>query len=113
LPRSRSAAPRAIAGSAATFAALGDETRLRLVSRLTGKGPLSITQLAHGLPITRQAVTKHLRVMEVAGLVRSAPRGRERVWQLDDRRLALARRHLDTISREWDERLARLEKFVS
>ena len=111
--RSPSAAARAIAGSASTFAALGDETRLRLVSRLTGEGPLSITQLADGLPITRQAVTKHLRVMEDAGLVRSEPRGRERVWQLQERRLALARRHLDTISREWDARLARLEKFLT
>jgi DNA-binding transcriptional ArsR family regulator len=114
LTRSRSAAAaRAIADSASTFAALGDPTRLRLVSRLTGRGPLSITQLADGLPITRQAVTKHLRVMEDAGVVRSAPRGRERVWQLDERRLQLARRHLETISREWDRRLARLEAFVA
>jgi DNA-binding transcriptional ArsR family regulator len=113
LPRSRSAAARAIAGSASTFAALGDATRLRLVSRLTAEGPLSITRLAEGLPITRQAVTKHLRVMEDAGLVRSTPQGRERVWELDERRLQLARRHLDTISREWDQRLARLAAFVT
>jgi len=83
------------------------------VTRLTGEGPLSITQLADGLPITRQAVTKHLRVMEDAGLVRSAPRGREVVWQIEERRLRLARRHLDTISREWDTRLARLERLVT
>jgi DNA-binding transcriptional ArsR family regulator len=68
--------------------------------------------LSDGLPITRQAVTKHLRVMEDAGLVTSAPRGRERVWQLDERRVRLARQHLETISREWDARLARLERFV-
>jgi DNA-binding transcriptional ArsR family regulator len=104
---------RAIADSASTFAALGDTTRLGLVTRLTHEGPLSITQLTGGLPITRQAVTKHLRVMEDAGLVRSEPRGRECVWRLDDRRLQLARRHLDTISREWDQRLARLDAFVS
>ena len=113
MPRSRSAAARAIADSASTFAALGDETRLRLVSRLTGEGPLSIARLTDGLPITRQAVTKHLRVMEGAGLVRSSPQGRERVWQLDERRLQLAQRHLATISREWDARLARLERFVT
>jgi DNA-binding transcriptional ArsR family regulator len=113
LPRSRSAQARAIADSASTFAALGDETRLRLVARLTGEGPLSITQLTGGLPITRQAVTKHLRVMEDAGLVRSAARGRERVWQLEERRLQLAQRHLETISREWDARLARLHAFVT
>jgi DNA-binding transcriptional ArsR family regulator len=112
LPRSRSSAARALAGSASTFAALGDQTRLRLVTRLTGAGPLSITQLADGLPITRQAVTKHLRVMEDAGLVRSSPRGRERVWQLEERRLQLARRHLETISREWDARLARLSESL-
>jgi DNA-binding transcriptional ArsR family regulator len=113
LPRSRSAGARAIAESASTFAALGDQTRLRLVSRLTGDAPLSITQLSDGLPMTRQAVTKHLRVMEDAGLVRSSTRGRERVWQLDERRLERARRHLETISREWDARLARLERFVT
>ena len=113
MPPRRSAAARAIAESASTFAALGDETRLRLVSRLTGEGPLSITRLTEGLPITRQAVTKHLRVMEDAGLVRSAPQGRERVWQLDERRLQLAQRHLETISREWDARLVRLERFVT
>jgi len=112
LPRSRSAAARALADSASTFAALGDETRLRLVARLTGEGPLSIARLTDGLPITRQAVTKHLRVMEDAGLVRSSAQGRERVWELEERRLELARQHLDTISREWDARLARLERFV-
>jgi DNA-binding transcriptional ArsR family regulator len=63
------------------------------VARLTGEGPLSITQLTGGLPITRRAVTKHLRVMEDAGLVRSSARGRERVWELEERRLQLARRH--------------------
>ena len=112
MPRSRSAAARALADSASTFAALGDETRLRLVARLTGEGPLSIARLTDGLPITRQAVTKHLRVMEDAGLVRSSAQGRERVWELEERRLELARQHLDTISREWDARLARLERFV-
>jgi DNA-binding transcriptional ArsR family regulator len=98
--------------SASTFAALGDGTRLRLVSRLTAEGPLSITRLAEDLPMTRQAVTKHLRVMEGAGLVRSRPQGRERVWQLDERRLQLARRHIETIAREWDARLARLSESL-
>ena len=113
MPRTRSAAAHAIAESASTFAALGDETRLRLVSRLTGEGPLSIARLTEGLPITRQAVTKHLRVMEGAGLVTSSAHGRERVWQLDERRVQLARRHLETISREWDQRLARLARLVT
>lgn len=94
------------------FAALGDETRLRLVSRLSADGPASIAKLTAGFPITRQAITKHLRVMEEAGLVRSAPRGRELLWALQQERLATARRYLETISAQWDETLDRLKVFV-
>ena len=94
------------------FAALGDETRLSLVSRLCDRGPMSITQLSTGFPITRQAITKHLRVMERAGLVGSTQRGREIVWEIEKRRLAEARRHLETISAQWDETLGRLQAFV-
>jgi DNA-binding transcriptional ArsR family regulator len=71
-----------------------------------------ITRLTMGSRITRQAIAKHLRVMESAGLVRSARHGRESVWQLDQRRLEDARRYLDLISRQWDDALARLRKFV-
>lgn len=99
-------------GSAHLFAALGDETRLRLVSRLSDDGPLSITRLTQGSNITRQAITKHLRVMEGAGLVRSTRDGRECVWQLDQRRLEDARRYLDMISKQWDDALLRLREFV-
>lgn len=98
--------------AAPIFAALGDETRLRLAARLSHGGPLSIAKLADGFPMSRQAITKHLRVMETAGVVRSAHRGRERLWQLERRRLADARRHLQTISVEWDQRLERLKRFV-
>jgi len=98
--------------SAPLFAALGDETRLRLVSRLCDAGPMSITRLTTGSKVTRQAITKHLRVMQAAGLVRGARRGRESVWQLDLRRLDDARRYLDLISKQWDETLGRLRKFV-
>ena len=94
------------------FAALGDATRLRLVGRLCDDGPMSITELSAGFPITRQGVTKHLRVMEKAGLVRSAPRGREIVWQLQQKRIADARKHLEAISRHWDVALSRLKTFV-
>jgi DNA-binding transcriptional ArsR family regulator len=97
---------------ASVFAALGDKTRLRLVSRLSNDGPMSITQLTAGFAITRQAITKHLRVMENAGLVRSTPHGRENVWQLEQKRLADARRHLQAISAQWDETLGRLKSFV-
>ena len=99
-------------GSAPVFAALGDETRLRLISHLCDRGPASITGLTAGSKVTRQAITKHLRVMERAGLVHSARHGRESVWQLDHRRLDYARRHLDLISKRWDEALERLRKFV-
>jgi DNA-binding transcriptional ArsR family regulator len=101
-----------LADSAPVFAALGDETRLRIVARLSNDGPMSITRLSAGFPMTRQAITKHLRVMETAGLVRSAQHGRESVWQLEEKRLAEARRHLQAISAQWDETLGRLKKFV-
>lgn len=94
------------------FAALGDETRLRVVTRLCEEGPLSITRLTEGTNVTRQAVTKHLRVLEDAGVVQSAREGRENVWQLEPRRLAEARRLLDVISLEWDDTLERLRAFV-
>ncbi len=98
--------------SAHLFAALGDETRLRLVFRLSHGGPMSIARLTEGSRVTRQAITKHLRVMEASGLVRSARRGRENVWQLERRRLEDARRYLDMISKQWDDALLRLRAFV-
>jgi DNA-binding transcriptional ArsR family regulator len=98
--------------SALLFAALGDQTRLRLVWRLSGGGPLSITSLTTGSRVTRQAITKHLRVLEGAGLVRSRRRGRESIWQLERRRLREARRYLDLISSQWDDALGRLRKLV-
>jgi DNA-binding transcriptional ArsR family regulator len=73
---------------------------------------MSITELADGSNVTRQAVTKHLRVMEKAGLVHSARCGRESIWQLDQRRLEEARRHLEQISKQWDQALARLKTVV-
>ena len=95
--------------AAPVFAALGDQTRIRLVARLGAEGPLSITQLTAGTDVTRQAVTKHLEVLAGAGLARSAPKGRERLWQLRPEPLDEVRRCLDLISRRWDESLARLK----
>lgn len=97
---------------AALFAALGDQTRLGLVHRLSGEGPLSITRLTAGTPVTRQAITKHLRVMQGAGLVRCARRGRESVWELDQRPIEDARVYLERISAQWDNALERLRRFV-
>jgi predicted transcriptional regulator len=73
---------------------------------------MSITRLTYGTNVTRQAITKHLQVMQQAGLVRNARRGRERIWQLQQRRLRQARHYLDVISKQWDEALGRLQKFV-
>jgi DNA-binding transcriptional ArsR family regulator len=98
--------------SAHLFAALGDETRLHVVSRLCDHGPASITKLTVGSEVTRQAITKHLRVLEASGLVHSSQQGRESVWQLDQQRLEDARRYLDLISNRWDEALVRLRTFV-
>jgi DNA-binding transcriptional ArsR family regulator len=98
--------------SAALFGALGDRVRLGLVSRLSETGPLSITRLTAGSKVTRQAVTKHLRVMEGAGLVRCRPHGRERIWELDFQRLDEARRYIDIISKQWDQALNRLKAMV-
>lgn len=102
----------ALKGSSPVFAALGDETRLRLVSRLCTGGPLSIARLTAGSSVTRQAITKHLQVLAGAGLVRGRRRGRERVWELRPRQLEQARESLDAISRQWDEALGRLKSFV-
>ena len=98
--------------SARLFAALGDETRLRLIFRLCGGGPMSITRLTAGSRVTRQAITKHLRVMEGSGLVRCTRRGREAVWELNQHRLEDARRYLGMISDQWDAALGRLRRFV-
>lgn len=73
---------------------------------------MSITRLTARFNVTRQAITKHLRVMEAAGLVRSTRRGRERLWRLEQQRLADARRYLALISEQWDNALGRLRKFV-
>ena len=73
---------------------------------------MSIAKLTAGSKITRQAITKHLRVLEQARLVHGARRGRERHWQLDRRRLDDARRYLDLISKQWDNALGRLREFV-
>jgi DNA-binding transcriptional ArsR family regulator len=98
--------------SALIFAALGEQTRLRIVSRLCTEGPLSITKLTEGSKMTRQAITKHLHVMEQARLVHSTKHGRESTWTLEPQRLADARRYLALISAEWDNALTRLQTWV-
>jgi DNA-binding transcriptional ArsR family regulator len=98
--------------AAPAFAALGDPTRLTLVMRLSHEGPLSISRLTDRARITRQAVTKHLRILEQARLVSSERAGRERLWQLRQNRLKDVRGYLDQISGQWDAALERLRVMV-
>jgi len=94
------------------FFALGDATRLRLVAVMCAGGLFSITQLTASSDISRQAVTKHLRLLARAGLVRDVRAGRERLWELDPAPLDEARRSLEQIGRQWDLALVRLKAFV-
>ena len=107
-----SSAARSIRATAPVFAALGDETRLRLVARLCTAGPQSIARLTEGADVTRQAVAKHLRVLEGAGVVRGSRDGRESVWEIEPRRLDDARQALDLISAQWDAAIGRLRSLV-
>ncbi len=111
MSRNKSAALR-VSEAAPLFAALGDETRLRLVARLSAEGPLSVVRLSEGTPVTRQAISKHLSALESAGVVHGTRQGRERIWQLEPARLEKARDHLAQISREWDSALQRLQLFL-
>jgi DNA-binding transcriptional ArsR family regulator len=112
MSRSSAGAATQVRDAAPLFAALGDETRLRLIYRLSSGGPGSVTQLSAKSTVSRQAISKHLRVLADAGLVRSTRRGRERIWDLEPERLADAHAYLDRISEQWDEALNRLRDFV-
>lgn len=98
--------------AAPLFAALGDETRLGVLRRLSSDGPQSITRLTTDAAVSRQAVTKHLALLEAAGLVKAERRGRERVWSLQAQRLALAERWLQQLSAQWDARVRRLAQHL-
>jgi DNA-binding transcriptional ArsR family regulator len=108
----RSAAALRLDEVAPVFAALGDPTRLKLVAKLSGGAPRSIAQLSEDHTVTRQAVTKHLRVLEGAGLVRGVRQGRESRFALEPQALAGARQALDQIAQQWNDALLRLKAFV-
>jgi len=112
MSRRHKATAAKLADAAPVFAALGDATRLKLVARLCADGPLSIVSLSEDAGVTRQAVTKHLQALGQAGLVRDEWRGRERIFELEPRRLQIARNCLDHISDEWDAAIGRLRAFV-
>jgi DNA-binding transcriptional ArsR family regulator len=97
---------------APVFAALGDETRLSLVAKLCDGQPHSISQLTEGSKLTRQAITKHLRVLEGVGIVHGAPRGRENLFEFDPEPIEEIKEYLDLVSAQWDQALARLKSFV-
>ena len=94
------------------FAALGDTTRLILVERLCHGGDQSVSQLGAGVPMSRQAVRKHLSVLEHAGLVGSTQRGREQLFSLRRERIEQARSCLDGIAQQWDSMLLRLKDHL-
>ncbi len=98
--------------AAPLFAALGDETRLKLLARLSAQGPGSISKLSARSAVSRQAITKHLEVLAEAKLVRSRWEGRERIWELAPERLSDAHAYLEEVSKQWDGALARLQAFV-
>lgn len=97
---------------APVFAALGDPTRLTLVAKLSKGKPRSIAQLTEGCTLTRQAISKHLRVLEHAGIVHNIREGRESLFKLDPRPIVGLREYLDHVSHQWDNALARLKSFV-
>ena len=97
---------------APVFAALGDETRLALVAKLSHGQPYSISQLTAGSRLTRQAITKHLRVLESVGIVHSVRAGRESRFEFDPEPIEGIKEYLDFVSEQWDQALSRLKSFV-
>ena len=97
----------------AVFSALADPTRRRVVTRMAQGGPLTASQLASNLPVSRQAVVKHLQALGQAGLVSAERRGREVQYRLDPTPLVGARSWMDAIGARWDSRLEALRRHVS
>jgi DNA-binding transcriptional ArsR family regulator len=97
---------------APVFAALGDETRLSLLTRLSEGHAQSIVELTRGTGLTRQGVSKHLAVLERAGVISRDRVGRESRYAVRPESLAEAGRYLERASRQWDDAIARLRKFV-
>ncbi|NWJ41773.1 MAG: helix-turn-helix transcriptional regulator [Geothrix sp.] len=112
MSRAEALSPARVKDAAPLFAALGDATRLGLLVTLCSSGPLSVTRLGSRFAVSRQALTKHLDVLAASGLVRSSRQGRERIWELEPRRLGDAHAYLERLSRQWDDALGRLKAFV-
>jgi DNA-binding transcriptional ArsR family regulator len=97
---------------AQVFAALGDRTRLSLVSQLAKGQPRSITELTEDSRLTRQAITKHLRILEEVGLVRCLRVGRESLFEFEPAPIKKMKTYLEEVSEQWDQTLDRLKMFV-
>jgi ArsR family transcriptional regulator, cadmium/lead-responsive transcriptional repressor len=94
------------------WSAIGDPTRRRLLDLLLADGPGTATSLSDQLPVTRQAVAKHLGVLDRVGLVHVAPAGREMRYQVDDAQLARAAAQLADVGATWDRRLQRIKRIA-
>ncbi|WP_433019504.1 ArsR/SmtB family transcription factor [Kribbella sp. CA-294648] len=94
------------------WSAIGDPVRRRLLDLLLTEGVGTPTSLSDHLPISRQAVTKHLGVLDRAGLVHATPMGRERRYEVDDAQLARAVRQLNEVGKSWDARLNRIKRLA-
>src|SRR5262245_6924965 len=97
---------------ASLFSALGDETRLRLISKLTDGKPHAIASLTASSKLTRQAITKHLQVLEAAGIVHGVRSGRENLFELDLKPFKDLKEYMGFVSTQWDQALSRLQAFV-
>ena len=93
------------------WSAIGDPTRRRLLD-LLAESEQTATTLGQQLPVTRQAVAKHLTVLDRVGLVRSTPAGREKRYRVDDAQLARAAAQLSSVGRTWDARLQRIKRIA-
>ena len=111
-PKRSSTVPAAPRVQASVFAALGDKTRLALVTKLVRGQPCSISQLTKGSKLTRQAISKHLRVLQRAGMVHSVRTGRENQFQFNAEPFVEIREYLEFVSEQWDQALSRLKSFV-
>ncbi len=109
---SDSVLPQGFFLQAPLFAALGDETRLSLIARLCRVTRQSISQLAEGTSLTRQAVTKHLQVLENVGLVKSARKGRETLFEFDATPIETMTQYLELVSGQWEKKLGDLQDFL-
>ncbi|MGC2401481.1 MAG: metalloregulator ArsR/SmtB family transcription factor [Acidobacteriaceae bacterium] len=101
-----------VQAKAAAFAALGDETRLLLLARLCDGQRYSISSLTQGTKLTRQAVTKHLRVLERVRIVHATREGRESLFTFDPQPMLEMQGYLELVSKQWDAALGRLKNFV-